>query len=359
MQNVRATMAGNGTETLDNVFIQARTRVEHALHAVFNERSELPLYGMLRYFMGYTDELSRPCDVAAGKRIRASLLLLAADMCGGGQSAEELAVAVELFHNFTLIHDDIEDNDEMRRGRPTLWKLWGVNHAINAGDAQVLITSDVLLRAAAIDQGGIAGAAELNKRFLEVIEGQYLDFELTEKALTDPAVTIDAYLEMIRKKTSVLVGAATAAGGLAAGCDATTRDLLFAYGESLGMAYQIADDMASVWGDEGDTGKRAQGDLFERKKTYPVLYARDHGVRDDFIQTYLAHSPLSDTEVEELVVAITATGAQDATRTLGELYVVRAKGAVALLPIASDAKHVLTQLVDTLVRFSPDNHAVD
>lgn len=346
---------GRPEEGLATYSAQADMAMRMALEAC----GDLPMYGMLRYFMGHADENLRPMMGVAGKRIRSGMVLLVADMFGEAQSAQDLAVAIELFHNFTLIHDDIEDNDEMRRGRPTVWKLWGVNHAINAGDAQMLIASDFLLRATASGEDGARATRELNAHFLEVVEGQYLDFELTEKRLTDPLVTTDAYLEMIRKKTSVLVGAATAVGGLSAGCDIATRDLLFTYGESLGMAYQIADDMASLWGDAGDTGKRAQGDLYERKKTYPVLYARDHGVSEQFKTRYNDTAPLGDEEVQELLTALTATGACEATRALGEGYVARAKASASALPVSPAHREVLMVLIDTLVRFAPKPHATD
>lgn len=348
--------SGNKTEeVLATYSAQADAVIRVALEAY----GDLPMYGMLRYFLGYTDEHLRPTTGVAGKRIRSSLVLLIADMFGGAKSAQDLAIAIELFHNFTLIHDDIEDNDAVRRGRPTVWKLWGVNHAINAGDAQMLIVSNFLLRATSSGENGARATRELNTYFLEVVEGQYLDFMLTEKSLTDPSVTVDMYLEMIRKKTSVLVGAATVAGGLAAGCDTVTRDTLFTYGESLGMAYQIADDMASLWGETKDTGKRAHGDLHERKKTYPILYARDHGVSEQFRARYGDVTPLNEKETQELVVALSATGAREATRALGKKYVARAQDAAQSLPISLEHRTVLAELVDTLVRLAPDNHATD
>lgn len=343
----------------DTILTAHRDTADAAINTALASTGSLPLYGMLRYFMGYEDEALQPLDAPAGKRIRSSLLLLIADMFGGARSAEDLAVAVELFHNFTLIHDDIEDNDELRRGRPTVWKLWGVDHGINAGDAQALLTNKYLLRAAASDSAGAAAADELNMYFLEVIEGQYLDFELTKKALADPEVHEAAYLEMIRKKTSVLIGTAVAAGGVAAGCAANVRDRLFIYGESFGMAYQIADDMSSVWGDVAATGKQAQGDIAERKKTYPVLYARDTAAGKRLKELYASSKTLSDTEVQEVVSLITSSGACEASRKLGEQYVVKAKKAAAELPVSAEHKEMLVTLVSTLIHFTPEQHASD
>ena len=330
-----------------------RTHADELLRAALDTCGDLPIYGMLRYFMGYADSSLQPISGSAGKRIRASLTLLAADLCGGAASANDLAVAVELFHNFTLIHDDIEDNDELRRGRPTVWKLWGLDHGINAGDAQAFLTTQYLL-AAASDPHGAQAAAGLTGHFREVIEGQYLDFELARLPLNDSRVTVIAYLDMVRRKTSVLIGAALAAGGVAAGCTVAVRDALYTYGESLGMAYQVADDMASIWGDAAETGKRAYGDIVERKKTHPILAARDHGAHDRLCELFRT-SP-SESEVLEIVSLLDTTGAREATRALGDTYVALAKQAAREV---GEGAEILTTIVDTLVRFTPDTHHSD
>jgi geranylgeranyl diphosphate synthase type I len=330
--------------------------VESALRSALADVGELPLYGMLRYFMGYEDESFTPVAQAAGKRIRPTLLLYLADAFGGGTSALELAVALELFHNFTLIHDDIEDNDVLRRGRATVWKVWGVSHGINAGDAQALLANTYLLRAAQTDPvHGAAAARLLNMRFMEVAEGQYLDFELADLPLTDERVTLEAYLEMTRKKTSVLLGAAAAAGGVAAGCDDATEAALFTYGERLGLAYQIADDMSSIWGAVAHTGKQACGDIVARKKTYPVLFARDHGAGERLHELYTCPGVLSAEQVREARDVISNTGAFDASRSLGERYAQDAKDAAAKLPLDKEQTAILVRLVDAFVQFAPPN----
>ncbi len=329
-----------------------RAQVEDALRNALVEAGGLPLYGMLRYFMGYEDAALRPIQGVSGKRIRPTLLLYIADMFGGSPVALDLAISIELFHNFTLIHDDIEDHDELRRGRPTVWKLWGINHAINAGDVQSLLANRYLLRAAATDSiGGAKAARILNDRFMEVAEGQFFDFELATCGLADERVTVDTYLEMIRKKTSVLLGAAAAAGGVAAGCDEQVSATLFSYGESLGLAYQLADDTSSIWGAVAETGKEAFGDVVERKKTFPILHARDHGFSERLTELYASHQPLTTQEISEIVDILNNSGAQEATRTLGETYVQIAKERAQELPIAKEAIQTLVSLVDTFVQF--------
>jgi geranylgeranyl diphosphate synthase, type I len=328
-----------------------RAQVEDALRASLTEVGGMPLYGMLRYFMGYENQDLQPITGVSGKRIRPTLLLYIAEMFGGSPAALDLAVSIELFHNFTLIHDDIEDHDELRRGRPTVWKLWGVNHAINAGDVQSLLANRHLLRAIQTDPRAARAAAILNDCFMEVAEGQFSDFELSTHTLPDRQVTTEAYLEMIRKKTSVLLGAAAAGGGVVAGCDDVVRDTLFAYGESLGLAYQLADDMSSIWGQVHETGKDAFGDVIERKKTFPILYARDHGYADRLAMLYGNDTPLTASEIQEVVTMVDASGAREATRVVGEKYVCIAKEKAQALPLKEEVIHTLVQLVDMFVRF--------
>ncbi len=351
-RRVSGIMGSNKTDPRA-LLAQYSERADTAVRAALEAMGDLPLYGMLRYFMGYADEGMRPRPGTSGKRIRPALLLLTADLFGSQRHAADLAVAVELFHNFTLIHDDIEDGDELRRGRPTVWKLWGVNQGLNAGDAQAMLTTEYLLRAAADDTNSARAAYELSKRFQEVVEGQYLDLSLTDKPLDDPSVTVDAYLAMIEKKSAALVGAAVAAGGVAAGCDDGVRDTLFAYGSALGMAYQIADDHASIWGAETATGKRAHGDLVERKKTFPVLYARDHGARSALVAVYTNDAPLGSDQLWQLVSTLETVGAREATTALTMTYVRRAKDASARLPLDDTSKQTLGNIADLLVPLEP------
>lgn len=327
-------------------FQRVCAQVDTHIGQLFDEAGQLPMYDMLRYFMGFGNPTHAPSSGTHGKRTRSALLLTVAELFGGASSGLDLAAAVELFHNFTLIHDDIEDHDEMRRGQETVWKVWGVNHGINSGDAQLVLVDRCLLRAATNDRDAAKAAALLNRHFLEVIEGQYLDFELTNKPLNDPAVDETAYLEMIRRKTAVLIGASAAAGGVAAGCGETDARSLYDYGESLGMAYQIVDDMVSVWEDVGTTGKLAYGDIMERKKTFPILYARDHGDTKKLCELYAQAGPMGPHTIHEVIALLDDCGARAATQTLAERYVVHARAAVSKLSLPAEERVQL----DTLLR---------
>lgn len=327
---------------------EERVFLEQALHKALANAGTLPLYGMIRYFLGYEDERGNAVQVSAGKRMRPLLLLYVARMLGGLDRARELALAVELFHNFTLIHDDVEDNDALRRGRKTVWALWGVPHAINAGDALAYLANDQLLQAANHGEEGVRAAAYLNARFREVAEGQYRDFALAERHIEDTTGIIDDYLEMIRQKSAVLIGGSVAAGALAVGRDRATIDTLYAYGESLGMAYQIADDVASLWGEEVQTGKRAHGDLHERKKTYPVLWAIAHGA-EAVACYYKKQSALALDDAKRLVAELTALGAFDATVALLERYRAQAEQALEAAQLPQELRETLRRVLNEMV----------
>lgn len=238
--------------------------------------SDSSMYGMLRYFMGYADEGMRPVAHSTGKRLRPGLLLYVAGAYGARDLGMPAALSLELFHNFSLIHDDIEDHDELRRGRPTVWKLWGVNQAINAGDAQLILSLQALRQGSQIEETAYRVLEEfLLSQYLKVIEGQHLDFALTDAALSDPRVTEEAYTEMITNKTAELIGASAKAGGLVANASSSDLEALYVFGLNLGIAYQLRDDWQSIWGESADTGKTTAGDIEERKKTLPIIYARD------------------------------------------------------------------------------------
>ncbi|MGB9777034.1 MAG: polyprenyl synthetase family protein [Anaerolineae bacterium] len=233
------------------------------------------LYGMLRYHMGWEDREFRPIagPQPTGKRIRPVLCLLCCETCGGDwKQALPAAAAVELVHNFSLIHDDIEDGDSIRRGRPTVWSVWGVPQALNAGDTLFTLAHLALFRLA--DRGippetVLAALRILLTACLRLTEGQFLDlrFEGQEE------VSVADYLLMITHKTAELFSAACELGALVAGASADVRGHLRAFGHHAGIAFQIQDDILGIWGDPAVTGKPVGSDLRRGKKTFPILYA--------------------------------------------------------------------------------------
>lgn len=253
-----------------------RIEQEMRVHLENPEEAVAGHYGMLRYHMGWADEALRPQSYAAGKRLRPMLCLLATQEMGGDTAqALPAAAAIELLHNFSLIHDDIEDGDELRRHRPTLWKVWGIPQAINAGDAMfttAFAAMQQLARRGVAPADTLAALELFTQTCMALTEGQHLDMRFENRN----DVTVDEYLRMIQGKTAALVGTSVAIGALLGGASPTAQKALRRFGESSGLAFQIQDDILGIWGDPTVTGKAAGNDLLRGKKSLPILHTMNH-----------------------------------------------------------------------------------
>lgn len=225
------------------------------------------LGAMSSYHLGWTEADGRPRADGGGKHLRGCLALWAAERCGGrADRALTVAAAVEWIHNFTLVHDDIQDGDRERRHRATVWAVWGAPQAINAGDGMHAVAYRAALAGSAPPAARLRAAAALTNGVLAVIEGQCLDLALEGQVDTTAA----AYLRLATAKTGALLGAALEAGALVSGADARQAAMLRRAGVELGVAFQVRDDWLGTWGDSDLTGK-GHGDLVRRKLTYPVV----------------------------------------------------------------------------------------
>lgn len=300
---------------------------------------------MMRYAMGWVDENDNPYQQTTGKRIRPLLLLLCSDAAGGDwHKALPAAAAVEFLHNFSLIHDDIEDNSPTRHGRPTVWKLWGLANAINAGDALFTISFYTLHH---LTQSGLPLDRILmiwdafNQTTVELTRGQHLDMRFEHQA----AVSIDEYLSMIAGKSAALVAACARIGALIATNDLSTTENYAAYGLNLGIAFQIRDDILGIWGDPAVTGKSAATDILSRKKSLPVLYAL--GKNDTLAQIY-AHGSLTDADVGEALTALEQAEARTCTEMYEQRYYEQALSAIHQANPQGEAAEWLMQLTRAL-----------
>lgn len=220
---------------------------------------------MISYHMGWRDRGNH------GKRLRPLLcLLITRALNGESDNAMPAAIAIEFLHNFTLIHDDIEDRSPIRHGRETLWVRWGEAQAINAGDALFSIAQLAMLNLNNTSDANVAVSAmnQFNQTCLKLTQGQYLDISFE----TDPNIQLEIYLDMIRGKTAALIAFSASIGGLVSNANQKIIRLLDKFGESLGMAFQIRDDYLGIWGNPEVTGKSTASDLLTRKMTLPVLF---------------------------------------------------------------------------------------
>ena len=205
---------------------------------------------------------------AGGKRIRPVLTLAVADAISpdGRHLAVNQAAAIELFHNFTLLHDDVMDRADMRRGRPTVHRQWNEATAILSGDAMLTLAGITMMKGC--DQARLRPVMRMfNRTAMEIYEGQQHDMDFESR--TD--VTVGEYMEMIRLKTSVLLGCACALGAIITGADETVTDAFYGYGESLGLAFQLRDDYLDTYGDPATFGKQIGGDIACDKKTWLLI----------------------------------------------------------------------------------------
>lgn len=290
-------------------------KLEDEMRAVLqhNEPALNIHYGMLHYHLGWMDEQLRPQHSPAGKRLRPMLCLLACTEVGGDPAQALVAgAALELLHNFSLIHDDIEDGDELRRHRPTVWKIWGVPQAVNAGDAMFALAFAALQR---LTRRGVSAEITLQalQRFTQIClaltEGQHLDMSFEQRS----DVTVAEYMRMIQGKTAALVGASVAIGALIGGATAAQVNALQEFGCAIGLAFQIQDDILGIWGNPAVTGKAAGNDILRRKKSLPLLHALNHERIGEQFETLLA----DDLGSAQLPQALTLL-AQAGTRSFAE-----------------------------------------
>jgi geranylgeranyl diphosphate synthase type I len=294
------------------------TAIEDELvHAVkrANDFGKPNIYKMLAYHMGWKVNIYR--NENRGKRIRPLLVLLSCMAAGGNWvCALPAATAVELIHNFSLIHDDIEDRSALRRGRPTVWKKWGIPQAINTGDAMYALAHLEAVRMAETTSPsvGLRAVEILQSTCLHLTQGQYLDL-LYE---TQDNITIDNYWTMIKGKTAALMAVCPELGAMAAFSDEQHRELYHKFGWSLGMAYQVQDDILGIWGDTQLTGKSSQSDLVTGKITLPVLYGLLQGGK--FANRWL-QGPIGGEELSEVICDLENEGGKEFAISEGNRFV--------------------------------------
>jgi geranylgeranyl diphosphate synthase, type I len=270
-------------------------------------------YGQIQYHMGWVDEGFTPVESNPGKLLRPTLLLLAYEAAGAWgmtdatseylRRALPAAAAVELTHNFTLIHDDIEDGDTERRHRATLWKLWGIPQAINTGDglfALARLTLWGVLNEGV--EGGVAAhlGAVLDKACLILSEGQYLDINFEGRQ----DISVAAYVDMISRKTAALMACAAEMGAMLGTQDQVTIERLHSFGHAMGVAFQVRDDLLGVWATTAELGKTPAGDVYRRKKSLPFLHALEHTEANDqryLREVYQQTPPITSEQVEQVL----------------------------------------------------------
>jgi len=230
---------------------------EHKLQAEIIRKEPQSLYDPANYILSL-----------GGKRIRPVMLLMSCELFGGrAEMALDAAMGIEMFHNFSLVHDDIMDRAPMRRGKPTVHEKWNANTAILSGDTMLVLAYRYFQRLSPHIQGPVLNV--FSQTAMEVCEGQQYDMDFE----SDDRVSLEEYLEMIRLKTAVLLAASYKIGAIIAGADSGPQEDLYDFGLMSGMAFQLKDDLLDTYGDEKTFGKRIYGDILANKKTFLYLKA--------------------------------------------------------------------------------------
>lgn len=313
-------------EALLAALTRARARAGGAAAAAAQLLDEF--YGQMEYHHGWRDTDLAPMAYHPGKLLRPTLVLLACELAASqrGLSASRraavvrtalpAAVAVELVHNFSLVHDDIEDSDEVRHHRPTLWRRWGVPQAINTGDGLFALAHMQLWQLAehGVSPRIVLRQAELlDRTCLELCEGQFLDMRFEGQR----TVSVAMYLDMIGRKTAALMGCAGAMGGmLGAPADSDISARLGEFGHALGVAFQLRDDLLGIWAAE-DLGKSYAGDLRRKKMSLPVITALEHATepeRQALAALYAARGPATEAQIAQILAILEHTDARTQVR---------------------------------------------
>ncbi|MER6031530.1 polyprenyl synthetase family protein [Streptomyces sp. NPDC001851] len=325
---------------------RARALVGPELRDAVDRLAE-PIRSVAGYHFGWSDEAGRPANTGWGKGVRAALVLSSAQALGAPRGdAVAAATAVELVHNFSLVHDDLMDGDATRRGSRTVWSAFGSSQAVLTGDALLALALDVITRGG----GGTSAATvrELCEALLELVAGQAADIAF--EARQD--VGLDECVAMANGKTAGLLARACALGALVADVEPERVDAMRAFGRHLGITFQLVDDLLGIWGDSAVTGKPVGSDLRSRKKSLPVVAALSGGTEAGARLAGLYHrpEPLTDDEVAEAAWLIEEAGGR---RWAEREAARRREAALDCLGVAGpdpDGARALTLIADLVTR---------
>ena len=342
-------MTSNLQQTmLDAIEVELKRQVGR-----LDQKRTAPFHEMLTYHMGWTG--GGAGAQAAGKRIRPMVTLLSVASIENNEEkkrsnpnwlhAVSAAAAIELVHNFSLVHDDIQDNSELRRGRKTVWTKWGPPMAINVGDALFVIANQSVidLKQHYPAEMVVRSAEILNDCCLDLTRGQYLDMSYEERN----DLVMDDYWPMIGGKTSALLSACTQIGALLGYANEAKIELYRQFGYNLGLAFQVQDDILGIWGDEAVTGKSAASDLVEGKNSLPVLYALEKN--GEFADRW-KQGPINQDEVSQVAALLDKEGGKVYAEKVSEELTQKALGYLHQANPQGEAGEAILGLANQLLK---------
>jgi geranylgeranyl diphosphate synthase type I len=339
---------------LPAMFSRYKDMLEQGLFQAVPVAGDGHLPTLLRYHLGWVDRRGGPVAATTyqGKALRPTLCMFACESLSSNPlRAVPAAAALELVHNFSLIHDDIQDGDLERRHQATVWSLWGQPKALVAGDAMQSLGDLAVLWSTHLDVSSevtLKVSNILTESYLEMIEGQCLDLGFESRT----CIAADDYLQMIARKTGALIRCSLQIGAILAADDPETTEAFANFGNYLGRAFQIRDDYLGIWGDETATGKSSDNDIRRRKKSFPVVVGLERAsgaAREDLLRIY-NQDTLDDSDVQRVMAILEEVGAPEYAEQLTQESANRAVAALEKVALPSWARTEVEELVDFLAR---------
>lgn len=324
--------------------------VEQEMRAslVAPDAATAPLYGMMRYHLGWaTVDFAPDASGQTGKRLRPRLCLLCCAAAGGDALvAVPAAAAIELLHNFTLIHDDIQDQSSHRHHRQTIWSRWGAAQAINVGDGMYAIAHQQLLKLAAHGVPAeriVRLMGEFDATVLRICEGQFLDVGFENRW----DIAAADYVQMIGGKTAAIFAFAASAGATLAGADDARTTRYGTLGTALGLGFQLRDDLLGIWGEERVTGKPVADDIRRRKKSLPVimLHERAAAAERAYLEACYASEEVVAADIATVLAMLDTAGVHDECQEIVETYHARAFALLGAAGASGPARDTLAALI--------------
>ena len=325
-------------------------RIQNALRANLSHNHSF-VYDMLRYYMGWADETGAPTSAKTGKAVRPTLCLFGCEAVGGAvDHAVPAAVALEFVHNFSLVHDDIQDEDETRHSRKTIWAVWGKPKALVAGNV-LRVVADTSLQGL-IDAGldydrALTAGALLTESYIEMIEGQYLDLSFEGRH----DIAMDDYRRMISRKTGALLRCALNIGAAVGTDDAATVAAFRECGRALGYVFQIRDDVLGVWGDAEITGKPVGADIRRKKNSYPIVYtmAAAEGRDSETIAVIYEKPELCDADIDSILRIMDNVGVREHAQAEAQDWADTAVQALAPIELSPATRREIEDFIHFLL----------
>ena len=315
----------------------------HLYNSVFNRRGEV--YEAVKYSLGFVDQNGIVQPNPSGKMLRSLLCTFTCDSTGGNwKDALPSAISLELIHNFSLIHDDIQDRDTVRRHRPTTWILWGTQKAIVAGTSTHCLGNIISLPSSGESRSKTKIQLELSKvlskKCLQMIQGQVLDLSFEHKN----RVTVNEYLKMISGKTAALISCAMHMGAYISEQSSKKASTFGRIGHFLGLSYQIRDDILGIWGDPENTGKSVGSDIVRKKKSLPIIHGSQLAIDVALIEQSYQKPAVTPSDLDNIMTIMEKRKTQKYCQTLAESYCQKAIQQINSAPLTKESKQEMIQL---------------